>query len=687
MKIKNKSLMFQIPVKVISIIGAVMIIICLVLNLLLNSIISSDVKTEINYISAHNAETAKSYLDNMSTTSRGLSLEVARYKNLDKAVLDKMLQSSLNGILGDDRLFSAYFAFEPDKYMPDTPDGLSYYAFRDGSSLKTDVLNDYATYSTGEYYAPAKETLSTTITEPYSYELSTGETVWLITISSPILDNSGSFVGVANCDILTSTISGLEYDLGGYKKAYTSIITGEGNYIAHTADESKLGTNYMDSASADSEIFDAVQNGKDLFKEVGSSAPGGNKSFLVCYPIKINGVEESWSSAFVVNKSESLAPVKYVTLAVLMIALLGVVILAIFTFLILRKSLSPLNKVILMAQKMGDGDLDIKDEEDILSDNELGQLRKIFQETSHTLHEYISDISYTLENVASGNLELQVEREYVGDFQAIKDSLNHIIVSFNDTLGEMQDASKQVSVNSDHVSYASQSLAQGATEQASSIEELSATIEDISDKVRHNAQNATSVSKQATDMGIEMENSNLQMQKMMEAMNAIDSKSSEISLIVKTIEDITFQTNILALNAAVEAARAGSAGKGFAVVADEVRNLAHKSSEAAKSIAVLIESSVSLIKDGSQMASNTADSISKVADDSKVIVSSIDNISDLLQQESAAIAQITVGMDQISAVVQTNSATAEESAAASEELFGQSQLLDSLIAKFKLNKD
>ncbi|MGB5823426.1 MAG: methyl-accepting chemotaxis protein [Proteocatella sp.] len=687
MKKNTNSLMFQIPVRIIGIILVVMLVIGLALNILLNNIISANVKTEIHYIAGHNAEVAQSYLENMQTSSKSLALEINRYKGLDRKSAEIMLKDSLTDILKDERIFSTYFAFEPNKYFPDTPGGLSYYAFRDGSDIKMDILNDYATYSSGDYYAPVKQSLSANITEPYSYELSTGETVWLVTISNPILDNSGKFIGIASCDILSSTISGLEYDLAGFDKAYTSIVTSEGNYIAHSADESKLGTNYMDSASADSEIFDAVQNGKDLFKEVGSSAPGGNKSILVCYPIKINGVKEAWSSAFVVNKAESLAPVRYVTAVVFIIALLGVILLAIFSFLILRKSLSPLNKVIVMAKRMGDGQLDIKNDNDALRNDELGELMGIFQETSHKLHEYISDISHTLDNVASGNLQLQVEREYIGDFQAIKDSLNHIITSLNDTLGEMQDASKQVSVSSDHVSYASQSLAQGATEQASSIEELSATIDDISDKVKHNAQNAANVSKQATDMGIEMENSNLQMQKMMEAMNAIDSKSNEISMIVKTIEDITFQTNILALNAAVEAARAGSAGRGFAVVADEVRNLAGKSSEAAKSIAVLIESSVSLIKDGSFMAVNTADSVAKVVGESKMIVSSIDNISELLQKEAAAIAQITVGMDQISAVVQTNSATAEESAAASEELFGQSQLLDSLIDKFKLTKN
>lgn len=687
MKKNTDSLMFQIPVKIIGIILVVMLVLCISLNIVLNSIISTNIKTEINYIASHNAKVAQSYLENMQTASKALALEVNRYKKLDKKSADVMLKESLEGILQDERIFSTYFAFEPNKYFPNTPNGLSYYAFHDGSNIKMDVFEDYSTYSTGDYYAPTKNSLSTTITEPYSYELSTGETVWLVTLSNPIFDNSGNFIGVANCDILTSTISLLEYDLGNFDTSYSYILTNAGNYIAHSGDDTKIGTNYSEDSMADSALMEATKNGEFLLAEGNNSLSGNNKTFVVHSPISISGVSSSWSSAFVVDKSESLSSVTYVTLVVILIALVGIAILAVFAFLILKKSLSPLNQVIIMAQKMGNGELDLEYDEAGLKNDELGELMRIFQATSHKLHEYISDISHTLENIASGNLQLTVEREYVGDFQTIKDSLNHIIVSLNDILGEMQSASNQVSVSSDHVSYASQSLAQGATEQASSIEELSATIDDISDKVKHNAQNATNVSKQASDMGIEMANSNLQMQKMMEAMNAIDSKSNEIALIVKTIEDITFQTNILALNAAVEAARAGSSGKGFAVVADEVRNLAGKSADAAKDISELIESSVALIKDGSVMAVNTADSVAKVASDSRIIVESIDNISDMLQKEAEAIAQITIGMDQISSVVQTNSATAEESAAASEELFGQSQLLDTLIGKFNISKD
>jgi len=248
----------------------------------------------------------------------------------------------------------------------------------------------------------------------------------------------------------------------------------------------------------------------------------------------------------------------------------------------------------------------------VYKNDELGLLAKIFTETSEVLGGYINEISEVLENVASGNLDLSIERDFIGDFNKIKIDLCRILDSLNGTFNEMRVAAEQVAAGAGQFSDSSQSLSQGAIEQASSVEELSAKIMEITNQVKESAMYANNANDKAEAVGAELENSNKQMNELLKAMNDITVTSSQIGIIIKTIEDIAFQTNILALNAAVEAARAGEAGKGFAVVADEVRNLASKSAEAAKNTTGLIESSLRSVQEGAKFAEITATSLGMV---------------------------------------------------------------------------
>jgi len=240
---------------------------------------------------------------------------------------------------------------------------------------------------------------------------------------------------------------------------------------------------------------------------------------------------------------------------------------------------------------------------------------------------------------------------------------------------------------SSQVASGAQSLAQGTTEQASSIEEFSATIADISMQIKNTANNADLANREVVSTSEEVINSNSQMQEMKLAMNNINAKSAQISKIIKTIEDIAFQTNILALNAAVEAARAGSAGKGFAVVADEVRNLAQKSADAAKNTTMLIEETVQAVERGSQIVDITAQSMINVVAGSDQVRDFVNDIARTSKEQSDAVSQILIGVEQISSVIQSNSATAEESAAASEELSSQADLLKQHVNQFQIQKD
>lgn len=358
-------------------------------------------------------------------------------------------------------------------------------------------------------------------------------------------------------------------------------------------------------------------------------------------------------------------------------------IVSVLIALYLSKEMSDrINEVTDAAKKMAEGDLNVTISDH--SGDEIGQLGTALEETNAYLKAYITDLSGNLGKLAQGDLRVERTVEFKGDFLPLQDAMVRIVYSLNDMLTRLREVAEQVSGGSDQVSSSAQALAQGATEQASSIEELSSTITEISENVKLNADHAVTASQNVGNVTAELENSNRHMQEMLEAMGKISSSSNEIGKIIKTIEDIAFQTNILALNAAVEAARAGAAGKGFSVVADEVRNLASKSADAAKETTRLIQHSIEEVQNGMKIADNTAEALQKVVQETEEAADKVQKIAQISEQQASSINQITIGIDQISSVVQTNSATSEECAAASEELSGQAETMKELAAKFKL---
>lgn len=359
------------------------------------------------------------------------------------------------------------------------------------------------------------------------------------------------------------------------------------------------------------------------------------------------------------------------------------IILTIFLVLSITKGLTrPIEEIENAIKGMAEGNM--HSEVTYESKDELGVLAENLRFVLSTLSSYIRHICDRLNSLANGELDVEMDMDYLGEFKSIKESGNQIIAALNDTLGQIHQASEQVASGSEQVSSGAQALSQGATEQASSVQELAATLNELSEQVSQTARNARDVNELIATTGQEVNSSNMKMAEMMEAMTKINESSSQIEKIIKTIEDIAFQTNILALNAAVEAARAGEAGKGFAVVADEVRSLASKSAEAAKDTTVLIGNSLEAVADGNRIAGDTQSSLQSVVDNAQQIAENMMKITDATDRQSEGLTQVTVGVDQISSVVQTNSATAEESAAASEELFSQSSLLKSLVARFHL---
>lgn len=531
-----------------------------------------------------------------------------------------------------------------------------------------------ADHFSDEQYAMAKSTKDVYLSEPIS-----PDGLVLIVAYYPIYEGN-TFLGCVQIGYNLAYFNDFNTTSDTYKTMYSTLIMEDGTVLYSTPGSSTdPGTNYGD-AFADKSVFN---NAINTFKtgELAYVSSDGFDEFF--YPISIGN--QTWASITGLETAELQVPVNRIRNTSLILAFFGILLLNIAAVIIIRRIIKPIIAVVESTQKLSVGDLNCKI--DVVSDDEIGRLAIAFNTTVDSLKTIVEDIDFVLDELAANNFAVDVSKNYSGDFSSISDSLRKIVLALNKTLGGIKTAGNEVNSGSEQVSDAAMALSQGATEQASSIQELSATILDIYETVKQASNSAMEAKEKASETGNQVAISNEQMEQMTHAMTKITDKSNEIGKIIKTIEDIAFQTNILALNAAVEAARAGTAGKGFAVVADEVRNLASKSADAAKDTTALIEETINAVNEGSAITNRTANALSDVVELTNVTVDLVDKIAQATQNQELALGQVTQGIEQVSAVVQTNSATSEESAASAEELRSQANLLEELVSQFRLVDD
>ena len=378
---------------------------------------------------------------------------------------------------------------------------------------------------------------------------------------------------------------------------------------------------------------------------------------------------------------------------ILAIAGIGAVVICLIIAVILARKtaervmgtiLAPLHQIENVAQELTEGNLHSTLE--YHSEDEIGRLAHSMRKSIRILGSYVDDIDRAMKQFSEGDFDVQPQVEWRGDFIGILNSFMAFEKSMADTVKGIQHVSDEVFEGAEQVASSSSDLADGATNQAAVVEELTATVENVSEQVAQNSKTAKEISGRVDELGNSILDSNSKMREMVDSMNEISVASKEIDKIIATINEIAAQTNLLALNASIEAARAGEAGRGFAVVANQVNVLADQSAQAAKESSLLIETSVKAVEKGMVIAGQTAAKLEEVAESSKNITEEVANIADTLETQTTEIYQINQGIEQINDVVQTNSATSEECAAASQEMSNEAESLRGLIQKFKVAK-
>ncbi|MGN0665073.1 MAG: methyl-accepting chemotaxis protein [Huintestinicola sp.] len=507
-------------------------------------------------------------------------------------------------------------------------------------------------------------------TSPY-IDFLTGKMI--VTVASAIYKD-GELYGVAGADLYVDELINKCGSVNISENAYPMLLDSEQHILVHRNED------YTPKSGDDGTVFTSVS---DVEAYATNEQPIDSVSIMYDY----DGVKRAiatvilptlnWSLGYAIDYSTYLAPSNSLALnqnlsnAIGLLAMIGI------TAIVIKRLLNPIRELHTAAKSMAEGNLNYVP--NYFGNDVLGELCSKLADTNKALKNYVDDISINLSNMANGNFNVNFNAEYVGDFTSIKRSIEDISSSIGSIISGINTASAQVTRGADSISETASSLAMGAGEQSQSVEAMSEITDRFMKLINDTSSNAGKARVFADQTGECVSNSNVSMKELLVSMQEITEMSVQIEKIVKTIDDIAFQTNILALNAAVEAARAGEAGKGFAVVADEVRNLASKSAEAAKNTTILIQNTALAIEKGSRVANETAESLEAVTDKSEGVNRLVTEISEACDIQSREISQIKEKMETIANVAQKNTATAEESAASSEELSSQARMLEQLL--------
>lgn len=566
-------------------------------------------------------------------------------------------------------LFEPYaFSSEIGHYAP--------YGVKDNINNGTLENISYDIYGSRDYYNNAK---GGTMSFRDMYTDPNGTMMY--SMAYPMMYN-GEFKGVVLMDMVADIFETLDERVDAYPSMYIDLVRNDA--VLYSTRTDTISSSLQDLMQAESyQKLLANLQGSTEFRLETKEEDGSYVRYGK--PIELEG--DTWWVMATVPEKEYAAALNQIQLSSNLFTVLTIVVLIVWISIILKKMLKPLEEIENAANAMAEGSLRATVQYE--SHDEIGSVAESMRTMMRRTDAILTDIGSVLDELANENfcVEIQNKEMYVGDYAQMAPTIESIVAKLNYALTNIRVAADQVGRGAQQVAAAAQDLSQGSTEQAATVEELSAALTEIYQETKKAAGVAGEANQISNRMGQEVVRSNEKMREMAAAMQDITQKSGEIEKIIKTIDDIAFQTNILALNAAVEAARAGSAGKGFAVVADEVRNLAQKSAEAAQNTTTLIEGTIASVANGGRLTEETEAALHTVSENVEQVTELVSMIAGAAREQADNLQQTSEGIAQISAVVQTNSATAEECAATSQELSGQVNIMNSLINRFRLKEE